>query len=105
MTPKMLKGTAAPGSEAVLRRSKEELRLGQPKYEPMTPGLADLTRQQLPQLKAAIVRFGAVESVTFKGAGPAGADMYEVKFEHGPAEWRIMLASDGKVANLGFRAL
>ncbi|MES1258828.1 MAG: DUF3471 domain-containing protein, partial [Acidobacteriota bacterium] len=97
--------TQAPGSEAALRRNIEELRLGQPKYELMSPGLADVTRQQLPQLTALMAQMGAVESVAFKGVGPGGADIYEVKFEHGSTEWRIMLDSEGKVASVGFRPL
>jgi len=97
--------TALPGSEAAVRRIIDELRLGQPKYELMTPAFADLTRQQLPQLKTIISQFGAVESVTFKGVGPGGADIYEVKFEHGSSEWRITLESDGKVAGVGLRPL
>ena len=97
--------TAAPGSEAALRRNIDELRLGEPKYELMSPGLANVTRQQLPQLKANITQLGAVESVTFKGVGPGGADIYEVKFEHGSTEWRIALETDGKIASVGFRPL
>jgi D-alanyl-D-alanine-carboxypeptidase/D-alanyl-D-alanine-endopeptidase len=97
--------TQAPGSEAALRRDIEELRLGQPKYELMSPALADTRRQQLPQLKAILAELGAVQAVTFKGVGPGGADIYEVKFEHGSTEWRIMLESDGKIASVGFRRL
>jgi D-alanyl-D-alanine-carboxypeptidase/D-alanyl-D-alanine-endopeptidase len=97
--------TQAPGSEAALRRDIEELRLGQPKYELMSPALADTTRQQLPQLKAILAELGAVQAVMFKGVGPGGADIYEVKFEHGSTEWRIMLESDGKIASVGFRRL
>lgn len=97
--------TAAPGSEAALRRIIDELRLGQPKYDLMSPALADLTRQQLPQLQGLITQFGAVQSVTFKGVGPGGADIYEIKFEHGSSEWRIGLDADGKVAGVGFRPL
>jgi D-alanyl-D-alanine-carboxypeptidase/D-alanyl-D-alanine-endopeptidase len=97
--------TPMPGSEAALRRNIDDMRLGQPKYELMSPALADLTRQQLPQLTALINQFGALQSVTFKSVGPGGADIYEVKFEHGSSEWRILLDSDGKVAGLGFRPL
>ena len=97
--------TQSPGTEAALRRDIDELRAGQPKYELMSPTLADATRQQLPQIKALIVQMGEVQSVTFKGVGPAGADIYEVKFEHGSTEWRIMLDSDGKIASVGFRPL
>ena len=97
--------TQAPGSETALRRDIEELRLGQPKYELLSPALADVTRQQLPQLKAIIAELGAVQSVSFKGVAKNGADIYEVKFEHGSTEWRIMLESDGKIASVGFRRL
>jgi CubicO group peptidase (beta-lactamase class C family) len=96
--------TQDPRTEAALRRDIEELRLGQPKYERMSSGLANVTRQQLPQLQAAIQKLGAVVSVTFKGVGPGGADIYEVKFEHGSTEWRILMQSDEKVASVGFRA-
>ena len=92
-----------PGSEAALRRDIDELRAGEPKYELMSPGLADVTRQQLPQLKATITELGAVQSVTFKGVGPGGADIYEVKFEHGSTEWRITMDPDGKIGGVGFR--
>ena len=71
----------------------------------MSPGLADVTRQQLPQLKATITKLGAVESVMFKGVGQGGADIFEVKFEHASTEWRITLESDEKVASVGFRPL
>jgi hypothetical protein len=97
--------TRAPGSEAALRRDIEELRAGQPKYELMSENLANITRQQLPQLTSTIKGLGAVQSVTFKGVGPAGADIYEVKFENGSTEWRISLDADGKVITVGFRPL
>jgi hypothetical protein len=96
--------TQDPRTEAALRRDIDELRLGQPKYEKMSSGLANVTRQQLPQLKATIAQLGAVESVTFKGVGPGGADIYEVKFEHGSTEWRILMQSDEKVARVAFSA-
>jgi CubicO group peptidase (beta-lactamase class C family) len=95
--------TQDPRTEAALRRDIEELRLGQPNYELMSSGLANVTRQQLPQLKATITQLGAVESITFKGVGPGGADIYDVKFEHGSTEWRILMQSDEKVASVGFR--
>jgi len=95
--------TALPGSEAAVRRLVEELRIGQPKYELMTPSFADVTRQQLPQLRTIITQFGAVLSVTFKGVGQGGADIYEVKFERGSSEWRITLEPDGKVGGVLFR--
>jgi CubicO group peptidase (beta-lactamase class C family) len=95
--------TAAPGSEAALRRLIEESRSGQPNYDLMSPGLATATRQQLPQIQANIIRLGAVKTISFKGVGPAGADIYEVKFENGSLEYRIFVAADGKIEGANMR--
>jgi CubicO group peptidase (beta-lactamase class C family) len=95
--------TPAPGSEAVLRKMIEGLRLGQPDYDLMSPALAAVTRQQLPQLQPSIAQLGSVQSVSFKGVGPAGADIYQVKFENGSLEFRIWLAPDGKIGSANFR--
>ena len=97
--------TAAPGSEVALRRLIEETRTGQPNYDLLGAGLAAATRQQLPQLQGMIKQAGAVKSVSFKGVGPGGADIYEVKFDNGSFEYRISMASDvaGKIDGAGVR--
>ena len=95
--------TAAPGTEAAIRRNIEDLRKGEPNYELMTPAMADVTRQQLPQLKTVIAQLGELQSVTFKGVAENGADMYEVKFANGTTNWRITLDGEGKVSGIGFR--
>ena len=97
--------TAAPGSEAAVRRMIEELRNGQPNYDLMSANLATATRQQLPMLQAGVKQLGAVQAVTFKGVGPGGADIYQIKFENGSWEYRISMASNGKVAGAGVRPL
>jgi len=95
----------AAGSEEALRRNIDELRAGEPQYGRMNDRVAQTTRQQLPQLKALVGRMGALQSVTFKGVGPGGADIYDVKFENGSTEWRITMAADGKIDGVGFRQL
>jgi hypothetical protein len=95
----------SPGTEAALRRNIEGLQRGEPDYEMMSPQLADLTRQQLPQLKATVAQLGALQSVTFTGVGPAGDDIYQVKFEHGTTEWLIMLGPDGKTVRIGVQPI
>ncbi|HEY3836182.1 MAG TPA: serine hydrolase [Bryobacteraceae bacterium] len=95
--------TAAPGTEAAIRRNIEELRKGEPNYDLMTPAMADVTRQQLPQLKTIITQLGEVQAVTFKGVADNGADKYEVKFANGTTSWIINLDANGKVAGVGFR--
>jgi hypothetical protein len=94
-----------PGTEAAVRRSVRELQTGEPKYELMTDGFAAAARKSWPPLKAVMAQFGALQSVTFKGVGPGGADIYELQFEKAKTEWRIMLDEDGKTALLNFRPL
>ena len=95
--------TAAPGSEAALRRMIEELRAGKPNYDLMSPSLAAATRRQLPQLQSTIVGLGALQALNFTAVGPAGPDIYRVKFEKGALEYRIWLAPDGKIDSAGVR--
>jgi len=97
--------TPYPNGEAVLRRIIEELRAGKPNYDLMNTGIANVTRQQLPQLQSSIVQLGALQSVTFKGVGPGGADIYQCKFENGSVEYRITLGADGKLESAGLRPI
>jgi hypothetical protein len=92
-----------PGSEAAVRRMIEELRTGKPDYDRMSPNLAAATRQQLPQLQSSIVQLGALQSIKFTGVGPAGADIYLIKFENGALEYRIFLGPDGKAEGANVR--
>ena len=97
--------TAAPGSEAALRKMIEDMREGKPDYDSMSTGLANATRQQMAQIQPTIIQLGAIQSLTFKGVGPLGPDIYEVKFENGSLEYRIWLSPDGKVESANFRKL
>jgi hypothetical protein len=71
----------------------------------MSAGLATVTKQQLPQLQSTVTQMGAVQTVTFKGVGPAGPDIYQVKFEKGSLEYRIWMGADGKIESAGVRLL
>lgn len=95
--------TPEPGSEAAVRRIIEELRLGQPNYDLMSPGLAAAIRQHLPRLESDIKQLGSVQSISFKGVGPGGADIYQIKFENGSWEGRIWLGPDGKIESANVR--
>lgn len=97
--------TPAPGGEAALRKMIEDMRVGRPDYATMSAGLADATRQQLPQIQSSFTQLGQVQSMKFKGVGTAGPDIYEVKFEKGSLEYRIWLAPDGKVESANFHPL
>ena len=95
--------TAAPGSEAAVRRMLDELRAGKPNYDLMSPGLAAATRDQLSGIQDTFAQFGAVQSISFSGVGPGGADIYLIEFEGGAVEYRIWLTPDGKVDSSNFR--
>jgi CubicO group peptidase (beta-lactamase class C family) len=94
----------APGSDAALRQLLTGLGAGKPDYDSMTANFADVTRRQLSQLQGQVAPLGAIQSVTFKSVGPAGPDIYDVKFEKGTLECRIWLSPDGKVDAANFRA-
>ncbi len=97
--------TASQGSEAAVRRLIDELRLGKPKYDLMSPAMAQETRRQLGQEQATIKKLGALQSVTFKGVGPAGPNIYLATFESGLLEWRIWLNLDGSVDAFRYRTV
>ena len=76
---------------------------GTPNYERMSAALAAKIRRQASELHAMFKAFGAVESIFFRGVGPGGYDIYGVKFANGVAEFRILLAADGKADDVIFR--
>lgn len=95
---------ASPGAEAAVRRVIGELRLGKPDYDLMSAALARRTRRQLAQHQATMAKLGALRSLTFKGVGPAGPNIYEATFEAGSLEWRIWLNLDGSVDYVTYSA-
>jgi hypothetical protein len=97
--------TQTAGTEDALRRSIREIQAGHPDYDLMTAEFADAARKQAEQMKTVVGGLGALQSVTFKGVGQGGMDIYEVVFEHGKYEWRISLAFDGKTSGLLYRKM
>jgi D-alanyl-D-alanine-carboxypeptidase/D-alanyl-D-alanine-endopeptidase len=96
---------AAPGSEAATRKLIDQMQRKQVDYEQFTPDFAIVARQNAAPVEGLIASLGALQSVTFKGVGPGGGDIYDIKFESGAVDWRIILAPDGKVASVGVRKL
>lgn len=90
------RSTAQPGSEAAVRRSVAEFQANAPRYELLSPQLAELTREQLPEIHADIAALGALHRVTFVEIGPMGESVYDVKFAKGRWRWGILLDQEGK---------
>lgn len=90
--------TPSPGTEAALRHQIETLERGEPDYSAMAPGLAEATRQQLPQIRDLFKRLGGLKSLVFSKVLPNGADLYIAGFEHGQLDCMIApLSPAGKV--------
>jgi CubicO group peptidase (beta-lactamase class C family) len=94
--------TPAPDSEAILRRLIAGLASGNPRYDELGPKLARLTREQLPGLQKAIAESGSLQSLSFKGVSPGGADIYDVNFEHRSRQFRVVIESDGRIHSAWF---
>jgi len=100
---KRLKGDAPlPGSEAALRHQIEMFEKGQPDYDAMTENLATITRPQVPKIERDFALLGPLQSISFRGVGFSGWDIYEAKFENGISVNRILLTPDGKITGLRF---
>jgi CubicO group peptidase (beta-lactamase class C family) len=89
--------TPAPGTESELRRHIAEIQAGTPEYARMSPEVAEAVRARLTSGHFQLKPLGAVRSVQFESVSPAGVDVYEVRFEHGTAQWWIKLGPDGKI--------
>jgi hypothetical protein len=76
------------------RRAPDDERIGQ---------MAESVRHQIAPLHSMLTALGAVESVFFRGVGPGGYDIYGAKFASGLAEFRVRLAPDGNIEDIGFR--
>ena len=97
--------TANPLSEPTIRRTAGELARGEPDYDLLTPGMQQVTRQQLAGLKQMLNNLGALESVTFVEVDDQGGDAFDVKFANGAVRWNIVVNAEGKTAAAGIRPL
>ncbi|WP_407177506.1 M56 family metallopeptidase [Bradyrhizobium sp. STM 3562] len=93
----------APGGEDRLRQVIDGLKRGEPDDARMSPQLANQMHRRISILHQALVELGAVRSISFRGVGPGGYDIYAVDFANGSAEFRIDLAADGTIDDLTFR--
>ena len=87
-----------PGSEAMVRRQIDQLQRQQPDFDEFTPEFAEIARPRAEHFATLVSSLGTLKSVTFKRVGPGGFDNYDVKFERGAIDWRILIDGDGKIA-------
>jgi D-alanyl-D-alanine-carboxypeptidase/D-alanyl-D-alanine-endopeptidase len=88
-----------PESEAMVRGQIDQLQRREPDFDELTPEFAEIARPRAEHIETLLGSLGALQSVTFKGVGPGGFDKYDVKFERGAIDWRILIDGNGKIAS------
>jgi DNA-binding CsgD family transcriptional regulator len=87
-----------PGTEAVLRRLVAGLASGSPDYNKLSPQFAEVVRRDLPMTHPMFSSMGELKSATFRGRGPMGDDVYDLKFAKGEVIMSAKLDADGRMA-------
>jgi len=95
--------TPNPASEPSIRRVIDELARGEPNYDLQSPGLANLTRQQLPSLQQLFSSLGPIQSMSFVEVDGQGGDAFDVKFADRSLRVMVVVTPDGKTAGMGIR--
>jgi hypothetical protein len=107
LTQRIQSNTPSPGTEAAIRHQLELAAKGQEQdYSAMAPPLAAAAHEQAPMIAQMFEKLGAFQSLTFKGVGPQGGNVYEAAFANGRLEIRIApLGQDGKIVGMAMRPL
>jgi len=91
-------GEPAAGTEAALRRLVAGLASGSPDYDKLSPQFAEVVRRDLPRTQPLFSSMGELKSVTFRGRGERGDDVYNLVFANGAVIMSAALDADGRMA-------
>ena len=86
------------GTEAALRRLVAGLASGSPDYDKLSPQFAEVVRRDLPMTHPMFSSMGELKSVTFRGRGAMGDDVYDLVFANGGVIMSAALDADGRMA-------
>ena len=86
------------GTEAALRRLVAGLASGSPDYDKLSPQFAEIVRRDLPMTHPMFSSMGELKSVTFRGRGAMGDDVYDLVFANGGVIMSAALDADGRMA-------
>jgi DNA-binding CsgD family transcriptional regulator len=90
-------GEPAAGTEASLRRLVAGLASGSPDYDKLSPGFAEVVRRDLPRTQPLFSSMGELKTVTFRGRGERGDDVYNLVFANGVVMMSAALDADGRM--------
>jgi DNA-binding CsgD family transcriptional regulator len=85
------------GTEAALRRLVAGLASGSPDYDKLSARFAEVVRADLPMTRPMFRSLGELKSVTFRGRGPMGDDVYDLLFANGEVTMSAALDADGRM--------
>ena len=91
-------GAPTAGTEAALRGLVAGLASGSPDYDKLSGQFAEVVRRDLPMTHPMFRSMGELKSVTFRGRGPMGDDVYDLKFANGAVTMSVKLDSEGRNA-------
>jgi len=91
-------GSPTAGTEAALRRLVAGLASGSPDYDKLSPQFAQVVRRDLPMTHPMFSGMGELKSVTFRGRGASGDDIYNLVFANGGVTMSAVLGADGRMA-------
>ena len=86
------------GTEAALRSLVAGLASGSPDYDKLSPQFAEVVRGDLPMTHRMFSSMGELRSVTFRGRGEMGDDVYDLVFANGGVTMSAALDADGRMA-------
>ncbi|RZL28172.1 MAG: hypothetical protein EOP64_05315 [Sphingomonas sp.] len=95
--------TASPGTEAAVRRLVAGLASGAPDYDKLAPKFGDLVRRDMPMSQPMFRSMGELRSITYRGKGRMGDDVYNLVFANGGVLMSAFLDANGRMAG-GFIA-
>jgi hypothetical protein len=86
-------------SEAILRKTIEDLQEGKPDFSAMEPELQTATKEQEQHLTDTYRRLGALRSLKYIGT-QGGNDIYRAVYQNSAVTYTIRLAPSGKISLL-----
>ena len=90
--------TPTAGTEAALRTLVAGLASGSPDFDKLAPPFAEVVRRDLPMTHPMFSSMGELKSVTFKGRGAMGDDVYKLVFAKGAVVMSAKLDAHGRMA-------
>ena len=85
------------GTEAALRSLVAGLASGSPDYDKLSPRFVEDVRRDLPMTHRLFRSMGELKSVTFRGRGPMGDDVYNLEFANGGVLMSAALDAEGRM--------